>query len=173
MKHFFPIFFLLLNANFVNAQPRSSSGDSIRTTTHSVYLEIGGSGGYGSLNYEQFIFLKKKIKLAGRIGISTYHFKDFQNKFNPDILVPITFKTLYGNTHHAEIGIGETFASIVSAGETNFEPKRSVNLHTHFLIGYRYQRTKGGIIAGVAYTPILEFNHYWRNWASISIGYSF
>lgn len=173
MKSFFLAFYFLLIVNSGIAQTGSSSGDSIRTTAHSIYLEIGGSGGFGSVNYQQFIFQKKELAIAARIGISSYHLKDFQNKFNPDLLLPISFKALYGKTHKAEIGIGETFTSVIYASETNSKPKRELTTHTHFILGYLYQQPKGGIIAGIAYTPILELNRHFRHWVGISIGYSF
>ena len=153
--------------------PLIAQTDSIRTADHSIYLEIGGAGGYGAINYEQVFFKKKELSLAGRVGISTYHIKDFNHKFNPDIILPLTFKILYGKNHKAELGAGEIFTATIHAAETNLKPKRKANLHTHFSIGYRYQRSKGGIMAGVSYTPVIEFNHAVKHWAAVSIGYSF
>ena len=178
MKHFLFTLFLLLNGSWTFAQSRSLSGpslsdDSTHVVNHFIYLEIGGAGGYGSVNYEHLVFKKNELMLAARIGISTYHIKDFRTKFNPDILIPLTAKILYGKTHKAEIGIGETFASTIHANETDFKPKRMLNFHTHFSFGYRYQPAAGGIVIGVAYTPILEFNKSIRHWASVTLGYSF
>ena len=173
MKHFLFAFFLFLNGSWTFAQTGSQLDDSTHTPTHSVYLEIGGAGGYGSINYEQQLFKKKDWILATRIGLSTYHLKDYRTKFNPDVLIPLTAKLFYGNTHKAEIGIGETITSTVHANEADFKPKRVINFHTHFSFGYRYQPAGTGILIGAAYTPILEFNHSIRHWASVSLGYSF
>ncbi len=168
MKYLLLLIFLLLNKGSIIAQT-----DSSHVVNRSIYLEIGGIGGYGSINYEQSFFKMKQLTLAARVGITTYHINDFQNKFNPDLLFPLTFKISYGKKHKAEIGAGETFTFIVYADEANFKPERKLNTHTHFLIGYRYQPAKRGVMTGIAYTPILEFNRYIKHWAGVSIGYSF
>jgi hypothetical protein len=173
MKHFLAGFFILLAGGTLVAKTQSLPGDSLHIANHSIYLEIFGTGGFGSINYEYYFFQKKQLALAARVGLSTYHLKDFQNKFNPELIVPLTFKVLYGKKHKAEIGIGETFTSTIHAAETNFKPERQLNAHTHFSVGYRYQPVKRGLIYGIAYTPILEFNHSLRHWGGASIGYSF
>ena len=62
-----------------------------------VFAEGFGSGGYGSINYEYIIFRKGNLlKIGTRIGIGTYHFVDYTNRFNPDIILPVTINTFYG-----------------------------------------------------------------------------
>ena len=150
-----------------------SQKDSAKVSNHSVYLEIGGVGGYGSLNYEKNIFHKKDVSLTLRLGMSAYHLMDYRNKLNPDVLIPLLINTRYGKNHQVEFGIGETVSSIVYANTSDYKQKRVFKLSTVFSIGYRYQKNTKGIFYRIAYTPIFEFNQYYKNWAGLSCGYSF
>ena len=151
----------------------NSRTDSTKKVKHSVFLEAGGTCGYGSVNYEINIYKKKYFILNGRVGLSTYHIHDFSNKLNPDILLPLMAQVCYGKTHRLDIGIGQTIASIIKAGDMNLKPARYINFHSVFTLGYRYQKQSGGFLFRAAYTPILEFNKYLRHWAGLSFGYSF
>lgn len=150
--------------------PVFSQEDSI--AKHQVYLEGGGSGGYGSLNYERIVHAKNKYSLALRFGIGTYHVTDYTNKLNPDIILPIMVNAYYGQNHKMELGVGQSFISVVQH-DANFKADRVSNLNTLFSIGYRYQKSTGGILFRFAYTPIIEYNKHFRNWFGISIGYTF
>jgi hypothetical protein len=140
---------------------------------NSIYIEAGGIGGYGSLNYERIIFIKEKLKIGMRIGVSTYNLTDYTIKFNPDIIIPIAINGVYGNKHKIVVGFGQTVSNIVEANRPNWEPKRKTNLHGNFTIGYRYQKDTGGIMVSCGYTPIIEFYNSYRHWAGILIGYAF
>lgn len=150
-----------------------SQKDPTNIARNLLCLEVGGVGGYGSVNYERVVFSKKNLMFGMRLGISTYHIKDYTNKFNPDILIPLSINGYYGKNHKIELGIGQTFASIVHADIIDFKPTRITNFNTDFSIGYRYQKSTGGIVFRCAYTPIIDFNSYFRHWAGVSFGYSF
>ena len=150
-----------------------SQTDTTDIARNLIFIEVAGVGGYGSVNYERVIYNKKYLMFAMRFGISSYHIKDYTNKINPDILIPLSINGYYGKSHKIEWGVGETFSNIVHADLTEFKPKRITNFHTNFSIGYRYQKNTGGIIFRCAYTPIIEFNRYFRHCAGISFGYSF
>jgi hypothetical protein len=147
--------------------------DSAYIARNAIFTELGGVGGYGSINYERVIYRKISLMLAMRCGISTYHILDYTNKINPDVIIPFTMNAFYGKNHKIELGIGETFSSIVHTGQTDFKPKRIKNFHTIISIGYRYQKKRGGKVFRCAYTPIIEFNRDLRHWGGISFGYSF
>jgi hypothetical protein len=167
MKNCFLLLILLI-AQLVVAQV-----DSTHTASNAIYLEAGGAGGYGSFNYERVCYRKENILFTLRIGMGTYRLNDYSAKFNPDILIPLGISACYGKSHKIEVGIGQTLATIVHASETNFKPKRLLNFHSNFSIGYRFQKTTNGLFFRCAYTPVLEFNRYFRQWAGISLGYSF
>ena len=147
--------------------------DTNQISQNILYIEALGIGGYGSLNYERIILIKKKRTIGVRIGISTYKITDYTTKFNPDVMIPIAINKFYGNKHKIEFGFGQTISSIVQANNSNWKPERVTNLNANFTIGYRYQKDKGGVIFRVSYTPIIEFYRYYRHWGGISIGYTF
>ena len=151
----------------INAQ------DSLRISKNQLYLEGGGGGGYGSLNYERLLFnSKRNLKLGIRSGIGTYRIKDFKNKFNPDIIIPVSVNVYYGRIHHAELDFGQTLSSMVYANNTDLKIERRNSLNANFGAGYRYQKNERGIFLRMAYTPFLEQWIYFRHWWGISIGYS-
>ena len=165
--------FFLVVLSLLISKSIFSQKDSLNIAHNVIFIEVAGAGAYGSVTYERVLYNKKLLMFTTRLGISTYHINDFTNNFNPDILLPISINGCYGNNNKIEFGIGQTFASIVHADITDYEPKRITNFHTIFSIGYRYQKDTKGIFFRCVYTPIIEFNSSFRNWAGISVGYSF
>ncbi len=169
MKYrFIKVIFLILFSHNTFSQTESTD-----IASNFIYLEVAGVGGYGSINYERVMYCKKYLMFTMRCGISTYHILDFKNKLNPDIIIPFALNAFYGENHKIELGVGESFLNIIHANTTDLKPKRITHFHTILSIGYRYQKNTGGIVFRCAYTPIIEFNRYFRHWAGISIGYSF
>lgn len=125
------------------------------------------------MNYERLFKTIRNINVSGEIGISSYHLNDYTNTFNPDLIIPFSFNTYYGNKHHIEISLGQSISSIIINSSTDFKPKRETQLNTNLSLGYRYQKPKGKIIFRIAYTPLIERNKEYRHWASISFGTSF
>ena len=138
-----------------------------------IYLELGGAAGYGSINYELLVKKIKKMKLSARVGLSSYKLKDFQNEFNPDIIVPISINTYYGYNHHIEFGLGQVFTSIIYLDKVNFEPSRRNNFSTNLSIGYRFQKEVPGTICKIAYSPIIQNNSLLTHWFSVAVGQFF
>lgn len=138
-----------------------------------MFLELGGAAGYGSVNYELLVKKLQKMKLSARVGLSSHKFRDFQNEFNPDIIVPISINTYFGYNHHIELGVGQVFSSIIYADKVNFEPRRRNNLSTNISIGYRFQKEAPGTVFKIAYTPIIQNNRVFTNWFSAAIGQFF
>jgi hypothetical protein len=151
-----------------------SKNDSLNLNKRNIiYVEAGGVGGYGSLNYERLIITKIKTIFLIRIGLSTYNIYDYTNNFNPDLLVPLIISGTNGQKHKLEYGLGITISNIVQANQIYFNPERVTNIHTIFNIGYRYHNINNGFMFRLTYTPILVFNKYFQNWAGISFGFSF
>ena len=139
---------------------------------NALYIEFGGNAGYGSLNYERLALSKKKIQLGIRVGLSTLKIKDYRNKFNPDIIIPLSLNVTYGDKHKAETGVGTTYTNTISVGE-NLSPVRTSSLHGNLNIGYRYQKATGGLLIRVCYTPLIEYFTTFHHWAGVSVGYAF
>ncbi len=150
-----------------------SQKDSSRIAGHLIYIEAAGTGGYGSLNYERVLCSKKNFIYSLRAGISTSHFKDFTNNFNPDLLVPLSLNVSYGKNHKIIAGLGQTIASKVQAAYADLRPHRKTNCYSNFTFGYRYQKNTGGLIFTCAYTPVLDWKGLFKNWIGISFGYCF
>lgn len=140
---------------------------------NTVYIEALGMGGYGSLNYERQLYQKKKLHIGVRLGVGTYRLRDFETKLNPDITLPFSLNAYYGKTHHIEVGLGQTFTSIVGASPVDFKVERQNTLSSNFTIGYRFQRSSRGMMFRVNYSPIISLNQSFKHWYGASIGYSF
>ncbi len=166
------IFYIILLLLLINDEVKSQL-DLDNISKNLLYLEVGGIGGYGSLNYERIILIKEKLKIGARIGLSTYNVTDFRTKFNPDVIIPIGINGLYGNSHKIMVGFGQTISNIVSVNPSNWRTQRKTNLHLNFSLGYRYQKNEGGMMFGISYTPMVEFYKSYRHWVGISVGYMF
>jgi len=166
------MFYIVILLLFINCETKSQI-DTNQFSKNVLYLEIGGLGSYGSLNYERVMFIKSKTLITGRIGIGTYSIMDYTSSYNPDIFIPITINGLLGKNHKIELGVGQTISNIIQANHSNWEPERETSLHANFTIGYRYQKDTRGMIFRCSYTPVIEFYKYYRHWAGLSIGYAF
>ncbi|MFK8008094.1 MAG: hypothetical protein AB8H03_17175 [Saprospiraceae bacterium] len=141
---------------------------------HTIVLDAGGIGGYGSLNYERCFFSKKDFFISYRAGFSFYRFKDFERKINPDLLFPISIQGgLKYKSHHAILGFGQTISSLVQASRDFKSKIRNTSLSANFTIGYRFQKTGKPFSVQLSYTPLFEHYARFRNWGSLSFGYSF
>lgn len=147
--------------------------DSVGVAKNALYVEAGGTGGYGSMNYEKLITSQNHLRIVGRIGVGTYNILDFQNRLNPDVLFPIGINGVYGKSHSLEIGVGQTISTLVKVDQTDYLKRRKTSFHASFNIGYRYQPKKGGFLFRCSYTPIIENYNYYRHWGSVSFGYAF
>jgi hypothetical protein len=144
-----------------------------RQPLNTIYIEALGIGGYGSVNYERLIYTQKKIHIGARLGVGTYRLRDFETKLNPDLTVPFSINGYYGQTHHIEISVGQTFTSMVGASTQDFAVERKNTLSSNFSIGYRYQKSSRGLMFRVNYNPIISSSQSFKNWYGLSLGYAF
>lgn len=138
-----------------------------------IFIEWGGSGGLGSINYEYLCKAMSKLKFSVRLGASTYQLYDFRNDFNPDIIIPASIHAYYGNNHHLEISLGQTFTSIVLASTSDYEPQRKSSLSANASIGYRFKKKDKAMVYKIAYSPIIENNTMYRHWFLFALGFAF
>lgn len=142
------------------------------TKKNTIFIEVGGYGGYGSINYEYLVKKINKLKLSVRTGLSTYHLNDYTNKFNPDIIIPLGINAYYGSKHNVDIGLGQTITRIIYADNKDYQPKISHGLNTNLFIGYRYEGGKGFLFK-TGYAPVIENQKRFRHWALLGFGYTF
>lgn len=133
------------------------------TNKKSLYLEIGGSAGIGSVNYENIFSEKGKINFLWRVGLSGLPI-DKNNGFV--VVIPATFGILFGQgSNKIELGIGQG-VSITTKG--------NIFALTTPIIGYRYQNLTKRFFFRITYTPLISYiiDYQYQNWAGVSIGYN-
>lgn len=171
MKH--KLILIILVIFCLSSLTRAQSSEKVELAKHLVFVEVGGYGGYGSVNYEYLVKKVNNFKFSARVGLSTYHLYDYTNSLNPDIIIPIGINGSFGSNHNVDFGIGQTISSTVSVDKLNYKTKRNSTLNTNFSIGYRYQKEAGGILFKMAYSPIIEENKIFTHWALVAVGFSF
>ncbi len=139
---------------------------------YSISVEALGVGGWGSLNIERDILKYKNINLSVRLGLSTYKIKDFENKWNPDVIVPFGLHLNYGKRHIAEMGIGSTLSSIPKFDYKRKNKRRFYHLNYFASLAYKFQLNALTFIK-LTYYPLVLQPGYFKHWAGLSVGYRF
>lgn len=147
--------------------------DTSHYLKNAIYFEMGGAGGSHSMNYERTFPLIPMLDFTARGGFGFDNLLDFDGNFNPNVVFPFMAGLKYGNIHMLEIGVGQTFSNIIETDISTGEPARMSNFSTTFNIGYRYQNPGKRILIRAGYTPYIEFNETFKNWAGVSIGFIF
>lgn len=161
--------FLMLHVGLI----ANSQSKKVQQAKNIIYVEMGGTGGLGSINYERIIVQKGLLNIGTRIGMIGYNYFDFTNKFNPDFNFPFSINGFYGQTHKIEFGVGQTITSINHINTTDYTTQRLTNIHANLTIGYRFQKSEGGIVFGINYNPIFDHYKTFRSWGGVSVGYAF
>lgn len=130
----------------------------------SIYFELAGSGGLGSINYEKHFFKKNSTELTWRTGLS---FAPIDRNNGIGIVFPVMVNTLIGKkANKLELGLGQGIT---------ISTKGSFFILTTAAIGYRYQSDSKKWFYRVTYTPLISYliDFQFQNWAGVSIGYTF
>jgi hypothetical protein len=132
-----------------------------------IYFEAGGSGLFGSINYERQ--LAEEPGLGARVGIGFYS----ENAFYLTIPVGINYLfKLKNNTSFIDAGLGVTWTRI----NGNLFGNKSYTNGEHFVnfvpcIGYR-KHTSKNVMWRLSLTSIANNNGYYP-WLGASIGKRF
>lgn len=142
-----------------------SAQDTISVNTsgfkhHSIYLELGGSSGIYSANYDYSFSISEGTKLAlgaglGYYSIYSYHDGPAPVETNMFFFTPEANLLFGKKSHHFETGASLFLFQIPA-----------------LRIGYRYQPRKGGFLFRAGFTPIL-FGMDIIPWGGLSFGYTF
>lgn len=159
-KILFTLFFALISFGFVKAQ--TNEIDTLpKIRHHSVFLELGGSAGLYSFNYEHKLALFENTKLALGSGFSFYRIganvDGTGTKYTNMVEITPAVNLLFGRKSHL------------------FEAGGSYMAHlqlTMFRAGYRYQSSKSGFLFRAGLTPVLAGTDI-LPWGGLSFGYSF
>jgi hypothetical protein len=130
----------------------------------SVFFEIAGSGGLGSINYEKHFYQKNNTELTWRAGLSIAPI-DRNNGFG--IVFPLMVNSLIGKSaHKLEVGLGQGIT---------ITTKGSFFILTTAALGYRYQTESSPWFYRATYTPLISYlvDFQIQHWAGISFGYTF
>ncbi len=165
MRYLLTSFLLLVAICSFSQQAKSiRAASSSPSDNKRIYLEVLGSGGLGSINYE-WIFKEKGItRWALRPSIS-YAPVDVNN--GSVFIFPLMVHAIIGkNGHYGDVGFGQS-PSITTRG--------SFFLRTPLSFGYRLEPEGKRLFYRVSYTPIVSniFEFQWQHWGGASIGYRF
>lgn len=133
----------------------------------SLYFEVGGSGGLGSINYEASILnslSSENINYTWRAGLS---FAPIDKNNGTGIVFPIMINSLIGaSNHRLELGVGQGI-TITTRG--------SFFTLTTAVIGYRFDAKKSPLFFRATYTPLISYliDFQVQQWGGLSIGYTF
>ncbi len=130
----------------------------------SFFLELAGSGGFGSVNFEKDVRIKKNIIYSSRIG---FCFIPIDRNNGNALIFPYLFNARVGkNAHKLEVGIGQG-VTLTTRG--------SFFVLGLAAIGYRFEPLEKKIFFKIGYTPLISyiFDRQIEHWGGIGIGYTF
>ncbi len=125
-------------------------------------MELAGSGGLGSVNYEKKFSGTDTLAFTWRAGLSV---APIDKNNGAGIVFPVLVNMIYGpGKHKLELGIGQGIT---------ITTKGSFFALATGLIGYRFQSKEKRVFYRISYTPLVS---YWvdlqvQHWAGMSIGY--
>lgn len=150
-----------------------------RAQSHNIFIEAGGSGGLGSVNYEYWFpprintviaeshgadeaISYNRYVLRGGIGLSPV---DRNNGWV--IVMPMMANLVWGrhtSPHRIEIG-GGIAPSITTKG--------AWYIKSPLVLGYRWNPYDKRVIFRAGYTPIVGWlvDYQWQHWFGVSFGW--
>ena len=173
LKYIFVALFLL-SIQPIQAQPFQKPtiakyGDTMST----FYLEIGGNGILGSINYDLILPSNYGIRVGISPGLILFNAEDSESEFSVQnfnfIGILSAFKLHGTSSHKLESGLGIVVGEINSEIKENFPaiPGIAINL------GYRFvSKREKGLSLRVMFSPILCKDGF-TPWFGGSLGYSF
>lgn len=140
---------LLLGALTFAATPQTLASQT--ATPNAVYVELLGSGGLFSLNYE-----RRVSSARVRIGVGSWTASDlFGAGEEAFVVLPLTLSHVSGRgNHHLESGAGVTVGNSKFTSSFDGTTTRSGFVTLTGLVGYRYQKPGSGFIFRALFTPL-------------------
>lgn len=142
----------------------TSSAQAETGKRRSVFFELAGSGGLGSLNYESRFAKRKQTEFAWRAGLS---FAPIDKNNGTGLVFPVMVHSLSGaGPHKLELGLGQGM-TVTTKGH--------FFLLTTAALGYRYQHVDKRWFYRLTYTPLISYlvDFQVQHWGGASIGYTF
>lgn len=171
--------FFLLGLTNLSAQ-QLAIGANKGTNNHVLYLELGGTAYYYSINYERLLLHRKKLGLFARIGLEYIPFKGADKLLHFPIGVNLTWGE---KKHRLEAGIAALFrmdfSPGVGFGEGFYLTDPPTRIFLAPSIGWRFHAKPNewgeSFFLRVAFTPIIGLDvfdnkPYFLPHAGISVG---
>lgn len=130
----------------------------------SLFFEIGGTGGLGSINFEKHFLKNGNTDFTWRAGLSI---APIDRNNGAGIVFPLMINSLIGkSSHKLELGLGQGI-TITTKGQ--------FFALTIAAVGYRYQPEAKRWFYRVTYTPLVSYlvDFQIQHWGGISVGYTF
>jgi hypothetical protein len=147
----------------------------IRDSKNALFVELFGSAGTYSINYERFIG-----DFSARLGFSYLGFSPNSSTSVSLFAFPLTFGYLgiHGGSHHLDLGLGAMLI-VGSIGKTSTSGASAASWGAFAtgtaIIGYRYAPLRGGFMFRAAFTPMFAFfgRVGFQPWGGLAFGYVF
>ena len=140
---------------------------SQETKPRTYFIEAGGSGGFGSLNFDKEFSIRAHYRWSYRLGAGYSPGASWKGKIPVIIIFPTLINFLYGKQKHfLEAGAGQGLA---------FNTQGAIYSRLTLNAGYRFQKKEGGFFLRIVYSPLISFmyDRQWEHWAGIGIGFTF
>ena len=181
-----PFFFLttllglMVFSSLSSQAQRLAVGAEKGTNNHILYLELGGTGYYYSVNYERLLLNKSKIGVFARVGLEYIPFGQADKLLH----FPIGMNVTYGERkHRVEAGLAGLFridfSPGVGFGEGFYLTDPPTRIFLAPSLGYRFHAKPNewgsSFFLRVTFTPIIGMDvfqdkPYFLPHAGISIG---
>lgn len=168
---------------FTLSAASSSKGQQAqeRTQLNSVFLELGGNGGFYSVNYDRRLLWAGGWSLAGRVGTMYYSSASGRAEGGRSVWLaaPLEVSWLRGKGNHLlEMGLGVTSLYLKYPEEESSQGKE-LRLLPVGRVGYRFQQREGGMFYKAGFTPMAQFSGGRRlgatmflPWFGLAVGYT-
>lgn len=132
-------------------------------------FEAGGPAGLAAIHYEFSKQLNKQWQVGPTLSLGSFKVVDFQNRFNPDFIIPISLQSIYGSQKHRLVtALGLTASNIVYAKETGVQ--RNWQIAYFGRVAYRFHPSTSSKFAfQISYIPMINDDGYCRHWAGVSV----
>ena len=134
----------------------------------SFYIELAGNALIYSVNYDLILLDKGKFSASGRVGFSLWTV-DWPNNL---YTFPAEINGMIGSDpHHVELGVGHItwLRSFDNGGEHITDLYSGISGR----IGYRYQKSTGGLIFRAGIVPIyIIVRRQFFPWLGLGVGYN-
>jgi hypothetical protein len=158
---------------FIGFSTSGIAQDSL-VNKNNLFIELYGSAGIYSLNYERVYLISPALNLTSRVGFA---YLGLSSPWNLNIIsCPVSFSALLGkHDNRIELGISCAYYT-QNVAETDKNDRN--NLLNGLIIGYRLQPKNKHVIIRITYTPLLKKSlnsndHSFYQGGGFSFGYSF